>query len=372
MKCQKCDADIPDGDLFCKECGAEVQLVPDYNSVEYLLQYQKNMEHVEYQRKLDEELIQSQVKKKKHKRKHPALIALGITAGLIILSVLVCLLIDNHNKGSYDYQYARAAENYEAGDYEKAKTYVEQALYLDTDSMDAELLLVDIMLHTEGEEEAIESLRAVIFNHPDAEAPYEKLISLYEQRGDADAIKNLMDACKSQHIRDVFVDYICPKPDIKTVDGTYKYKIRVEIENTDQTGQTLYYTVDGSNPTKDSTPYTGPVEMQEGDTLFQMVAYNARGIPSDVSSGSYTVTLARPNPPEVIPVSGTYKRGTKITVTVPVDCKAYYMFDQVASKSGNVYSEPVAMLNGEHIFSVILIDKNGKQSYPASVTYVAE
>jgi uncharacterized Zn finger protein (UPF0148 family) len=37
MKCRQCGAEIPNGELFCPVCHAEVQLVPDYNSVEYLL-----------------------------------------------------------------------------------------------------------------------------------------------------------------------------------------------------------------------------------------------------------------------------------------------------------------------------------------------
>lgn len=34
MKCKKCGAEIPKGKLYCNVCGAEVQLVPDYNFLE--------------------------------------------------------------------------------------------------------------------------------------------------------------------------------------------------------------------------------------------------------------------------------------------------------------------------------------------------
>ncbi len=37
MRCRYCGADIPDGILYCEECGGEVQIVPDYNPLEDML-----------------------------------------------------------------------------------------------------------------------------------------------------------------------------------------------------------------------------------------------------------------------------------------------------------------------------------------------
>ena len=34
MKCRYCKAEIPEGELYCKKCGREVQIVPDYNPLE--------------------------------------------------------------------------------------------------------------------------------------------------------------------------------------------------------------------------------------------------------------------------------------------------------------------------------------------------
>ena len=32
MKCRYCGCEIPSGELYCPECGEEVQIVPDYNT----------------------------------------------------------------------------------------------------------------------------------------------------------------------------------------------------------------------------------------------------------------------------------------------------------------------------------------------------
>lgn len=37
MKCRYCKAEIPEGDLYCKNCGREVQIVPDYNPLDEML-----------------------------------------------------------------------------------------------------------------------------------------------------------------------------------------------------------------------------------------------------------------------------------------------------------------------------------------------
>ena len=37
MKCRYCKAEIPEGELYCKKCGREVQIVPDYNPLEEML-----------------------------------------------------------------------------------------------------------------------------------------------------------------------------------------------------------------------------------------------------------------------------------------------------------------------------------------------
>ena len=37
MKCVHCGANIPDDQMICPVCGAEVQIVPDYNPLDDVL-----------------------------------------------------------------------------------------------------------------------------------------------------------------------------------------------------------------------------------------------------------------------------------------------------------------------------------------------
>ncbi|MDD7740298.1 MAG: hypothetical protein PUJ62_09535 [Lachnospiraceae bacterium] len=51
MKCSRCGATLENGKLFCPICGQEVQLVPDYETVETAYYKQKAIEKEEQIRK---------------------------------------------------------------------------------------------------------------------------------------------------------------------------------------------------------------------------------------------------------------------------------------------------------------------------------
>ena len=40
MKCKNCGYEIPAGELYCKRCGEEVRIVPDYNPLDDMLTQQ--------------------------------------------------------------------------------------------------------------------------------------------------------------------------------------------------------------------------------------------------------------------------------------------------------------------------------------------
>ena len=54
MKCRYCKAEIPEGELYCKKCGREVQIVPDYNPLEEMLTAQIQLDGNEQESELDQ------------------------------------------------------------------------------------------------------------------------------------------------------------------------------------------------------------------------------------------------------------------------------------------------------------------------------
>ncbi len=55
-------------------------------------------------------------------------------------------------------------------------------------------------------------------------------------------------------------------------------------------GSKAYYTMDGSTPTANSIPYSGPFELSEGNTTIKVIVYNEKGMTSSVTTATYTIT----------------------------------------------------------------------------------
>lgn len=75
-------------------------------------------------------------------------------------------------------------------------------------------------------------------------------------------------------------------PTFSVNSGTYEEPQNVEITCKTE-GTTIYYTLDGTEPTKESTKYTGAIPVSETTTI-KAIAYNAAGETSEVATATYT------------------------------------------------------------------------------------
>lgn len=74
------------------------------------------------------------------------------------------------------------------------------------------------------------------------------------------------------------------RPKIAPVSGMYEYQENIIV--TAPEGCTVYYAFD-ETPTVDSTEYTGPVAMPQGEHTFSAIAVDSRGKKSPVASEVY-------------------------------------------------------------------------------------
>jgi uncharacterized Zn finger protein (UPF0148 family) len=78
-------------------------------------------------------------------------------------------------------------------------------------------------------------------------------------------------------------------PEVALYSGEYTEPTMITVEGTE--GCQIYYTTDESEPTADSVPYTGPIPMPLGKTLFKFVNISEDGIASEVTMRTYNLTL---------------------------------------------------------------------------------
>lgn len=78
-------------------------------------------------------------------------------------------------------------------------------------------------------------------------------------------------------------------PEVELYSGEYTEATMIAVESVP--GCNIFYTTDESEPTADSVPYTGPIPMPLGKTLFKFVNISDEGIASEVTARTFTLRL---------------------------------------------------------------------------------
>ncbi len=371
MKCLKCGAPIEKDKLFCSECGTEVQLVPDFYSSETVRYARKQKEREQEWRQREAAAILEKEYRSRRRKKRTGIVLFAALA-LFAAGFTYAAYRGIKNLNSYDYQISRAKTMYADEKFDKALSYAGQAISLRPESLDARNLRAQIYIKKGDTAQVLEELEGVIADAPDNSDAYGILIGFYEIQSKTDEIKELLDSCKSDKIKEMYSDYICDTPSFSIVQGTYKESRELVLRGTKER-DTIYYTTDGTEPDKMSSLYSGAIILKEGTVTVKAIAVNEKGIQSEVAGNTYTIVVAPPDPPRITPSSGSYTTAladTHIYVIVPDGCKAYYSFDKPATNKDNLYEGPVDMPEGQHIFYAILVDQAGRSSLLGSATYI--
>ena len=388
--CTNCGEQFEDNELFCPKCGQEVQLVPNFETIESRMAESERLQR-EAEKKKEEErqYLLSLEKKRKARRRRIILVAVLIVAASAFVIAGLVVMAYSRMTNSYDYQLQMAQVAYEDGNADIALEYAKKAAALSDESRDAKLLMARIYFDGGQYEDAVGILEKLIENNSkDAEA-YDLLFSAYDAAGTPQKINDRLEKCKIDSILKKYADYMPQAPVIEPGSGTYDKLLTVSI--TSEAEGDIYYTTDGTTPNEKSKLYKDPLKLKEGKTTLRAMLIAKTGVSSDVSSASYEITLDKPPAPEITPASGTYRKmlvakgsiqetttgGVNISVTTPVitvdvpdGYTCYYSFDSKPTEKSTIYTEPVDMRVGEHVFYAVLASSQGKMGRVVSATYV--
>ena len=192
---------------------------------------------------------------------------------------------------------------------------------------------------------------------------YRAFLAFLENTKQPKKIPVILDECGYDSVLEALPEYYCSAPTYSLDKNAYD---EVQELALDSDGNTIYYTLDGSEPTTSSTKYSEPIQIGEGETTVNAVAINKRGIPSLSLSRTYTVELPVEDAPAVKPSSGRYTKPTQISMIVPEGYEAYYALNVTEftkdSPEAVKYTGPIDMPEGNTIFSAILVNSRGKAS----------
>ena len=281
MKCPYCGEEVKPGTLFCPKCLTEVPWVSEYNTVETLITQKKHEEEKKVCQERKKEQMQKEIRQKKRR--------LFFLCGFAVVSILGTILlgVGYYRMNSYAYQYQAGVKAYNQEDYDQAMDHMDQALSMEPDNPNANLMMAKIFDAQEDYASVEKILTVFLKEHPDNLEAYGVLLSAMEKNQDVEAIRELLQMCTNPDVLEEYSEYICPDLNTDFQSGTYHKKpMKVEISGE---CERIYYTLDGTIPDEDSKIYTGPIKLKEGVTVLYAYGVNKKGIPGDIIYRKYVL-----------------------------------------------------------------------------------
>lgn len=370
MRCANCGAEIKVGSVFCSECGKEAQIVPDYNVLEedYLKVLLDEKQQTRPASQNDQATKKRGAKKKKSSRWY---IWVVVVCLVLLLGVVVTFFaIQKFHENSFVYQYEQGISLVKERNYTKALTYFEAAAALEPHDVEVLLQIAQIHLQRQEYSAAEQTLRKALAEDQQNKQTLQLLIELYEEQKKYDEIRSLSEKITDASLKQLFGAYTVAAPVFSPESGKYAEELKIEIDAAAQ--DTIYYTMDGSDPIKNGVPYTGEISLEdEGSYVIRATACDDRGFYSPVESGEYEIEFIVPDMAVTNPSPGTYHDSVEITIYVPDGMRAYYTWDDAdPTMDSQLYTEPLSLPEGNHILAIVVVDSHGLSSPVARYNYI--
>ena len=408
MKCRYCKAEIPEGELYCKKCGREVQIVPDYNPLEEMLTAQIQLDGNEQESELDQYINQKrrnnnrtgqsagrntgrsasrttaamtgrrmtgnttgQMLTEKERRKRQSAkaarkkalrrkrrIVLLIMAAIVVLAGVGFYVI---YQNSYNGIMKKAQKAAQSKDYTTAEAYYKQAISKNTKKADAYTGLADVYLSQDKTDEGTTLFEEAVSKQSGNVELYKACMDFYLKSDQNMEIPELLDSVNDSMLEKLS-DYVVDEPKFSLEDSTTYDDVQKLLLTADK--DTIYYTTDGTDPDLTSTKYTSEgIQISEGETTIKAISVNKKGVPSSISKRIYTVEFPVEDAPAVSPSTGQYDEAVQIEVKVPEGYTAYYTTDGTDPTTASTkYTGPIDMPKGETLFKVVLVNGKGRMS----------
>lgn len=399
MKCPNCGYELPEGHLLCEKCGAEIKIVPDFdiemeNSISETMsgifdevnhrfdnssptqEIIVNIGHKSKEEEFEEEFFKERkpisFPKTNLSKKMIAIVFLAI---VLVVSSIVIGGLSIYWNNSVNYQKRQADYYLHKGQYKKALEYIEKGIAISSDDLDLLYEKANILFGAGDDEEALALCMDCINNKNmdiDHEINmYQLIISNYESDSDYNSINELLLTAPKREVKETFKNYLAEPPEFSVPTGNYEAKTTLSLSGCGDGN--IYYTLDGFTPTKDhGNLYNGSILLEKGEYNINAVYINQFGISSEVSSSYYLIDVEVPQPPVVIPESGSYTSAFSIIATsLEEGDEIYYTLDgkEPDKETGILYEGPVNPPVGKSNLAFICVNKDGIYSESVKRSY---
>ena len=391
MNCFKCGASVTGEHKNCPFCGQSMQIVPDYSFLDddninvmmeesAISETEKNVDkeaadRIRKRKKQEREREkQRRLERKKQRQMILIFIAVVVVCGLLFTAFFaVNDMIQTRNENSYDYQVKQAENALKNNDFVEAQEYYYKALSLKPTDLEVRFKLAELFAQHDMTNDMIAMYKEILRVDSQNYTAYKMLFQHYNSQGDVEAILELREGVTDNRIMALFQDYAVENPTIYLKGGTYNGAINVMI--TSKLTYEIYYTIDGSDPTKNGVLYNGTIHIDKsGMTTLKAVSKNEKGVYSNVMQETYYIVYKAPDDP-IITLNGqtldttvsdtiVFDTETYLEVIVPTGCTAYYAWDldervvdiRLEGSNRLAYVDGIRVPSGEHKLTLVIID----------------
>jgi tetratricopeptide (TPR) repeat protein len=314
-----------------------------------------------------EEKRRQQILRKKRLAKKRRMRVIIILVVFMVLAVISGVVI---YQNSYAGQLNKGNRALQAGEYTAAENYYQKAINKNSKKAEGYTGLSKLYIQQDDLDRAESVFLTAISSQPGNVELYKAAINFYTETEQLLKISELLEDTEDEDVLQGVQAYVSKEPEFSLEEGTYSEVQEVSLSSA---GETIYYTIDGSEPDASSNEYTEPILLPEGETTVKAISLNKKEIPSLTVSKIYTIDIPVADAPAVTPSTGQYDAATQITINVPEGYTAYYTMDGTDPTNASTrYEGPIDMPQGQTMFSAVLVNKQDKNTQITKRNYVLE
>lgn len=389
MTCPHCGGEMLPEQVFCEHCGKERLLVPVYepeieesvaesmhNIMDDLGGNAPNQTHTKVNVPSDNKKGTNNnsddktptISKSSHTIKQLNFLVFSVLS-LVILVVVFSVVFYFYTDNSYDYHYKKAISAFETHQMEEAVYQTDYCLSKEPDNVELLLLKLHIYLQQSMTEQALETANLILTYDSENEDALECVIAEYIENEEYLKLSKFLEKCTVAEMKQKYSQYLASFPEYSEVEGEYDTAVSLKLFSVGNGD--IYYTLDGTTPSKYSTRYTSPIKLISGEYLVSSVYINEFGISSEVVIKKYDIQSDFEMLPNISVESGTYQMPQMICVDVPdEEYIVYYTTDgSTPDLDSNIYTNAFPMPLGNSIFKFLMIDSEGNESDVVTCQY---
>ena len=394
MRCTHCGANIPDDQLICPVCGAEVQIVPDYNPLEDVLAREVKGSVAGATRQIQADVVRRQNVSQNQQNRNPQNQRSNPNSTRVLSQAELDKVREERREQLRRQRAQRQRQKTDAKRYQDARQSTENLRRTSTESRRLQQIKKQEAARKKRQKLLTVFFLLILLIGVGIYIGYQNSYTGMIKKGNA-ALQNsnytsaenyfnraiIKDKSKAEAYTGLANIYVA-QDDLDSAESVYLNALETQPSNVNLYKAAVKFYEKTEQPNKisdllqdceDKNVLSAVLLQSEGDTEIRAIAVNKKGIPSAVSSAKYSIEFPLVDAPAVSPSTGQYSTATQITITVPDGYTAYYTMDgSTPTTSSEKYTDPIDMPeNSQTTFSAILVnDKNGKATEVTTRNYI--